>query len=269
LDVVPGVRRSISGKATETAVIANMQRLRHAGVPVGAITVLARHTAPQLIDVYKFFEAHSLSWRVLPLFGGPDSRPLERFAIDNKTIVDSLCRLFEHWMAGGAQIPITPLMEYFETTLSKIIGVEKGQLDRRRYGDDILIVNTNGDLYLDYDDYGSENVLGNIGRQTYREICASEAYARSLDRDDTIRNTYCAQCEFRGVCTGDPVFQAAPEGEFEGRCPVAYPVYRHIERWLREEAGLTDDELVHYAQQIAAKLTELQGAESSLGLGAA
>jgi hypothetical protein len=50
---------------------------------------------------------------------------------------------------------------------------------------------------------------------------------------------------------------------------VAYPVYRHIERWLREEAGLTDAELVHYAEQIAAKLTELQGAEISLSLGAA
>ncbi len=94
--------------------------------------------------------------------------------IDNHTIVDSLCRLFEHWMAGGAQIPITPLVEYFVTTLSKVFGMQSGQIDRRRHGDDILIVDTNGDLYLGYDEYGPETTLGNIGQQTHREICASD-----------------------------------------------------------------------------------------------
>ena len=54
-DVVRGVRLSVNGRTTEDRVLANLDRLRDAGLHCGAITVLARHTCAMICDIFDFW----------------------------------------------------------------------------------------------------------------------------------------------------------------------------------------------------------------------
>lgn len=65
LDLIPGVRLAVSGKDSQERVVANMERLAEAGINVGVITVLAKHTAPHVTRIYDFLAARGISMRIL------------------------------------------------------------------------------------------------------------------------------------------------------------------------------------------------------------
>jgi len=132
LDVVPGVRRSLNGKDTELRVKENLSRLRVRCAQVGAISVLAKHTAEQIEQVYAFFRDQRLPWRVLPLFRGPEERPAERVALPEQEIVQALERLFLLWIDDDERVPVSPLAEYFEVALRKLAGGHVAPYDPAR-----------------------------------------------------------------------------------------------------------------------------------------
>ncbi len=68
LDVVPGVRLSVTGKETEQRVIQNISRLRSAGIDLGGIAVLASHTARDILRVYDFYARERMP--CVPITGG-------------------------------------------------------------------------------------------------------------------------------------------------------------------------------------------------------
>src|SRR5262249_50400144 len=130
-DLVSGVRRSVTGRETETRVLHNIERLRGAGLAMGGLVVLAQHTLPRITEVYDFFAAKRMSVRVLPLFDGPTGRPEVDFAIGNDAIVDGLLVLFRHWLETGAVIKVEPLGEWLGNVLRKMLRV-RGPLYNRR-----------------------------------------------------------------------------------------------------------------------------------------
>jgi uncharacterized protein len=251
LDVVPGVRLSLSGRETETRVKKNVARLRERGIEPSAITVLARHTAPRITQVYDYFERDGFTrLRVLPLFSGPAERPMENVLVSNTELVDSMCKLFVHWIESGARVRVEPLVEYLDNVLRRMIGFKGRLYDRLRDGEGVLVVNTNGDVYHLLDTYVPELAMGNVGTQTIDEILGSKRTLQTLERDGDVKARVCGECAYAGYCSGVPAIESPRDLGDGGRCAVAHRVQSFMETYLRS-AGLTDAELARMLRDIA------------------
>ena len=134
-------------------------------------------------------------------------------------------------------------------------------LDRREDGESVLIVNTNGDVYQLLDAYEPERAMGNLGTQDISTILASERSHLALRRDDELKARTCNTCEYAGHCNGWPIFESPRETTSQGRCPIAYPVQRFIERYF-QDAGLG-------AQELAAMLTAMVAEQPDAQMSAA
>lgn len=241
-DGVKGVRVSVSGKTTEERVLTNVRRLQAAGLRPGGICVVAKHTAPHLRQIYDLFASMDMPMRVLPLFSGPDSRPLERFDIDDQSIADAISDLFDYWLESGASISVRPLQQWLENAIKQILRLEGPVYDRRLTGEYVLVVNTDGHLYQARDPFNVSLSIGNVNASSVADILASVEYRRSLERDDLLRKTYCASCDLYRKCDGYPLFSGAYLGNHQGRCSIAYPVQKHIAKFLIE-SGFDEVEL--------------------------
>jgi uncharacterized protein len=250
-DFVPGARLNVLGKESEADVRRNLNRLREEGIEFGAITVLAKHTAPHVCDIYDYFASERISWRLLPLFDGPESRQAESFAISHDELIQALERLFRHWMDTGAKVPVSPFSEHLENAVRKVIGLKGRLYDRATDGDRVFVVNLNGDLYRILDAYEEGLALGNVDRESLGELLASNAYHESLRRDEEHRQRYCSQCQYAGHCNGWPIFASRQSGDYKGRCPLSYRMHEFIEQYLLEN-GFDRPALLDMASELVA-----------------
>jgi len=253
LDVVPGVRVSVNGRETERRVMANVERLRKGGVEPDAITVLARHTLPRVVEVYDYFASHGFRRvRFLPLFAGPAERPMESVVASNDEIARALCDLFVHWIETGTKVVVDPLQEYLHNVLLRRVGLSGELYDRRRHGEGVLVVNTNGDVYHLLDAYEPSRAMGNLGRDAVADILASPVAEWTHQRDAALRASMCEPCPYAGACNGTPALESPREGRDGGRCPVAYRVYEFIDAYLRQ-IGIDDSGLAGMVNELAAE----------------
>jgi uncharacterized protein len=232
MDVFGGVRRDVRGLETEAAVVANMDSLERRGVRYGAITVVARHNHHRLNEVHDFWARRGVGFRVLPLFDGPPERPSGRFELSDAELADSLSGLFEHWIEAGAVVDVVPLSEWLGDVLRKLLGVRRLTYDRRRDGERVFLVETDGELYQTDERGQPELSLGNVLTERMERIMAGDAFAASLARTEAKTARYCAGCPHFGFCDGYPVhaepFATAPDCG----CPVTAAVHDRIERYL-------------------------------------
>jgi uncharacterized protein len=241
-DFVPGVRLALGGQATEQQVVANMERMRAAGVPHGLIVVLARHTLPKITRIHDYLVEHCFAnLRVLPLFAGPAARPSGGYEATADELVEGLKRLFVHWLDHGSRIEIAPFSDYLQVAIRRMLGITAASLDRR-VAEPMMIVNTDGGLYISDETYAPETRLGNVFEQSLGEIFASPAYAASLAATETMQRRHCHGCEYFNNCSTQPLFESSPPGHYEGRCSVAYRMHAFVEDYLRN-AGFDADEL--------------------------
>ena len=235
-DVISGARLDLRGAATEDRVLANIRRLEAHGIKPGLLVVIAAHTAQAIDRVYDFLRQREASCRLLPLFNGPAERPMAGIAEDRESINSALMRMFRLWFEDGCPFPIRLFDEYLLIVVMKMLGLTRGfRYDRRAIGDKILVVNLDGKMYHPCTDYSDKFVLGNLATQTIDEILASVSYARSLQRDDEIRNAVCERCEYFAACGAKEMFMVDDGGAAIGRCVTAQPLCRLIEAYLHEQ----------------------------------
>lgn len=238
LDVMPGVRRSLNGRATEARVMENVARVRARGIQPDPIAVLAGHTVGHLREVYDFFAANGFTrLRILPLFSGPPDRPLTGVLATNEAMADALCDLFLHWLRTGSRLTLDPIVDYLASVTRKILDLPSPMYDRARDGETVLVINSNGDAYQVIDAYEPDLAMGNVATTPIAEIMTSEATLRSRRRDAERLGAMCGSCSYAGYCSGAPAFESPREGTDEGRCQIHHRVHQFIERYLRD-AGL-------------------------------
>ena len=233
MDLAGGVRLAAGGQRTEARVAENMDRLARAGVPYGAIVVLAGHTAKHLRTIYDFMEELNISFRVLPLFEAPLNTPGAPFALSNEAMVAALNDLFLYWLERDFSVTVAPLKRYLQTALLRVNDLKSSPWRRREHGDGVLIVNTDGGLFQVIDAYEEDKALGNLFEQPIEEILTSPAYAASLDRNDVLEAAHCNGCDFAESCTHGPVFESRMSNPPGRRCAVAYHVQDFITQHLR------------------------------------
>jgi uncharacterized protein len=248
-DGVPGVRLTAGGRPTEERVLANIERAQDAGFEVGVIVVLAGHTAPHITEIYDLLRDGVSRIRILPLFDGPGTRPMGKSEASSEVLVDALCRLFVRWFENDCTPPIVPLNTYLQAVIMTMIGVSHMAYDRRRYGDNVFIVNLDGKLYTP--NAGYRMPLGDLWAQTIRQILDGASYERSLEADDRARASICGGCAYLGGCTTYPLF-SSPDGSIAAdRCLIAKPVSQFIEGYLRQE-GVGEDSVNDLFQSVLA-----------------
>ena len=235
VDVVPGVRRSLAGRQTESDVLRRLDRLREGYRDVSVISVVAKHTAPHLARIHDYFLARELALFVLPLQGGPASRPLQAVEMSGAELRAALERLFIHWFEQGCRLRLQPLQRFFEHVVRKMLGINGRMLDRRRDGDRVFVVNSDLGLYRINDAYGDDLCLGNLRTQSLTEILSSNQYERSLVRDGAVLARTCTGCRYAGPCSGSPVFEFASHEQGEARCGLPFELLARIEQHLRSE----------------------------------
>lgn len=234
MDVVGGVRLSAGGEETEDQVARNIDLLTKHGTDFGAIVVLAGHTGPHVTEIYDFYEKLGVGVRFLPLFDSPLNQAGASFAATYPQMLEALEALFVHWIDRPRHTRVSPLHEYLETILLRMLGRSRPRYDRRANGEYVLLVNTDGSLYERADAYDRMKMLGNVFEQSMDEIISSPNYRASLERDEALAARYCSSCEFLGACDTSPLFESPRRDIGEVRCHVAYPLYRFIEAYVHE-----------------------------------
>ena len=140
--------------------------------------------------------------------------------------------MFDHWVERGTLIDVAPLSEWLVDVLRKLVGLRVPTYDRRRQGERVLLVETNGDLLGTDERDRTDARVGNLLTDSIEDILMGDRYAASLARTEAKTSRVCADCSHLGFCDGYPA-HAEPFAEVAGaRCPVTAAVHDHIERYL-------------------------------------
>src|SRR5262249_39487595 len=148
-------------------------------IPFGCITVLTRRTLPHLESIFRFYEKLNLSFRVLPLFRGATDDQTSAYEVNAQEVLDALCRLFDLWLASPTNIAIAPIHDQMSQLLGRRSGKEPAYYNRREL-EELVVVNTNGDLYAEADAYIPGKSWGNIFTTPLSELLDGEARERSV-----------------------------------------------------------------------------------------
>jgi uncharacterized protein len=232
-DVAPGVRLTVNGRESAHRVEENIQIVRGAGIPLAAIVVIAKHTAPCLRDVYDHFAERDMMLRVLPLADGPQERPIDSFMISLPETIAAMCDLFDYWFESGLRVPIDPFRTYVKDAIRFLLGIPAQKYNRAAAGDYAFFVNVDGRLYAERDAYEVPRALGDLSVQRMDEVLRSDGYAASLAREAALLAGKCPSCPLDASCAGWPIVATKSRGEFDNPCAIAPAVTTHIVDRLR------------------------------------
>lgn len=206
LDVFGGLRVQLGGRDSQARVLANLDRVRAAGVEVGCITVLTRKNQHQVARIHQFYEAAGIDYRVLPLFDGAREGQHESYDLSTEAMASACATLLDLWLRGDAGVRITPLQDHIAIATRYLTpGAGKRMFDKQSWNPTML-VDTQGDCYSYGDPYGDpEWSLGNLFRSSLAQIVTGEAFGRSVAMAEQRMAFNCTRCEFFGACDGYPI----------------------------------------------------------------
>jgi uncharacterized protein len=239
LDVYGGLRVNIAGRNSQETVLANMDRLRAAGVPFGCITVLNQRNVHRVDDIFSFYDRAGLEFRVLPLFDGASQEQTAPLALSLEEELGALCRLADLWLESGTMSqPPLPLDQYVNTAARATAGAPHRDYYSRQDQPWVVLVNTNGDCYTQGEPYGDPAwSIGNLFTEPLTDILSGERFARCVAEAERRQAVNCLPCPFFGHCDGLPIAEADHRERdvvADGvQLCTARPVIEHIARRMR------------------------------------
>jgi uncharacterized protein len=238
-DVYGDQRRHLNGKDTSQRILNNLQLLLDNNLRVGGITVLSRSTISHLENIFHFYDALGLDFRLLPYHLETSPEQTATNAVTPEEISETMCNLFDLWSQSEHPVTIAPLNEYTEDAIAFINKRMKFYYDKD-LDENIFIIDTDGRVF-GHETYLHEHAYGNLFEQPFEEILDCKNRHQLVAKATRRMETYCVNCEFFGACSGYPVAEANPmEEEWLSRsgCYVA-PVLAHIvDRLTRSGLGL-------------------------------
>ncbi|HEY7393033.1 MAG TPA: radical SAM protein [Bryobacteraceae bacterium] len=250
-DVAPGVRLTVNGQESEQRVEENIRLVRGEGIPLAAIVVIGKHSAPSLRTIYDHFAERGMMLRVLPLADGPPERPIENFWISLEETIAAMCDLFDYWFDTGLRVAIDPFRIYVKDAIRFLLGASVQKYDRRAAGDFAFFVNVDGRLYAERDAYHTPRALGDLNTERIGDVLRSSAYQASLAREAALIAGKCPTCPLDKTCAGWPIVSTKSRGQFDNPCAIAPAVIQHIAMRF-ESWGFGREELQRMLQDLAA-----------------
>lgn len=187
-------RKKIDGVGSFNEVIRNIEFARERGISIGISTVIGKSNIDHLIDIYNFFRSKKLNYNILFDFY-PDT---------NENYIDyftqKVIELFNYWYNDENGLYISLFINLIKTIITKKVYLctfDKKCCEAKN----ILIINTNGDLYPCSALVG--NIKYNFGNiryiSDYNDINKTDTYRYILDKKRII-STKCRNCEIVNIC---------------------------------------------------------------------
>jgi uncharacterized protein len=194
---------------------------------------------PHLESILRFYEALNVGFRILPLFRGATDDQNAGFQLGGQEVLDGLCRLFDLWLASPTRIPISPLHDQMRQLLRQRAGGPPKYYDRRTF-EEVVVVNTNGDLFAESDAYEPGGSWGNIFTSPLSTLLESAEWERSVSDCESRMAAVCTRCEYFGACPGYAIgentrhYDDMIDAAGNTRCVVERGLFAHIARRLDE-----------------------------------
>ncbi|HEU4581543.1 MAG TPA: radical SAM protein [Polyangiaceae bacterium] len=239
-DVIGDLRVDAGGRPRTQTVEANLDRLIEAQVRIGGITVLSQQNVAEIAQIYRFWQARRLPFRLLPMHRGP-LPTLGTMALSPSAVQRAFAECFDLWLSDpGDPRPIAPLGELVAAVLrARSAGSRLARYDRPRQAA-LLIINPRGFVGGVNDLLELGSAYGNLLDSSLEEILAGQAFAqRAAQSEANVRQT-CSRCPyFRVACDGQPAAEGGKEfwqRDASGAplCSIQRGTLAHIERRLTE-----------------------------------
>ncbi len=261
VDFAGGVRVTAAGKQTEAGVKQNLHRLAVRGLPFALITVLARHTIDKIDDVFSELATFGVPVRLLPLFAGPQARPMDGVAVSHREILDALMRLFDLWFRAGMPMPMDPFDESVKTVAMKRLGLRPARADRARLGNEVLVVDPEG--WLSCVAFRDSRRIANVVDMPIADILHLEDYLSLVREEGQLKAKICDTCAMSDACDTRPLARNF-DSHGLADCPTEKYLTPLIEAYL-EDCGFFDAEFAETADDMAAShLLSMTGARASV-----
>ncbi|MEZ5537685.1 MAG: radical SAM protein [Thiolinea sp.] len=210
-DVYGDQRVDTKGELKTGTVLENMQMLQEAGIPFGAICVLARNTYPHLQDIYHFYDSIGVSCRFLPIYRGISEQQIDMHALPPEEIEHAFRILFHEWQQSEYATPVEPLNRYIDYGLSYLYDAPvQHPLYDKYYDEQTFMVNKDGRVWGTSETYDLDYLYGNLFEQEMEEILHSPGRMRAVSESRSRVEKHCSQCQYRGHCDGKYVGEATP-----------------------------------------------------------
>jgi uncharacterized protein len=244
VDFRSGVRVTFAGRETEDRVRRNLDRLLERKLAFGLIIVIARHTASNIESVFDDIRKFDVPVRLLPLFSGPSTRPMEGVDISHTETIDAMFRAFRLWFDGGMTPAMDPFDECVNTLILKKLGLQRPRHDRSRLGSEVLQIEPDGALSCV--SFARSRHIGNVGSQRIGDIIQSAEYARLVEEEAGLKETVCDGCSYNGPCDTRPIARWFDSSNLVD-CPIEKYLYPLFESHL-DDANFFSKEFMDVAE---------------------
>jgi uncharacterized protein len=237
-DVYGDQRVDTRGRLKTQTVLANLQRLRDAGVKFGAIAVLARNTLPKIREIYRFYDSLRIPLRILPFYKSATDSQVEQHSLTFDEISGALKQVFDDWLLSEDATNVTPVADYLRYALAVIADGPRSTHDPDEQ-EHVFLVDTNGDTFGVADTYAQAQRYGNLFDQPLRDLLHSPSRADVVRRAHERMEAHCRPCPYFGHCPGAFAAEATAEQRrmlTEEGCPVREVIEHIVHRIQRTHA---------------------------------
>jgi uncharacterized protein len=246
IDLFGDLRVDAAGAPRQDAILDNMDRLRHEGVPFGCITVLTRRNLDFVSNIYAFYESLGMDFRILPLFPGETSDQHNGYEITASETLRAYEEMIDLMFEREPIIRVEPLVTHIRAALLYLSRSVASHFYRRDEWERYFIVDTDGATYSYSSVYDSQQCYGNVFESPLRDLLASSGRRRSMEAAADRVREQCLECRYFGSCDGEPVAERLSEFKdmYESRkreCIVEKGVISYVVEKLRRAQFLDGD----------------------------
>jgi uncharacterized protein len=243
IDLFGGLRVNAGGVDSVKKALANMDRLRAAGVDYGCITVLSKANLDSVQKIVRFYhQLKPASVRFLPLFDGATKDQNAGFEVTREEMLGGLKAIFDELLALDSPLHVEPIRQMINQVAHRHVpGASPNRYDKRTW-EPVYVLDLAGDLYSYADAYQPEFCHVNLLESPMETMATSAGHLRAVESAEARLAAVCGKCRFYGSCDGYAIGEEEPRqkmsyGDLD--CVVWKGMLEHIEARLLEQ-GVID-----------------------------
>lgn len=189
-------RRDVHGAGTFDRVLRGVGLLQSAGAQFNTLTTVNQASRGRGLEIYHFLK--SIGSRYLQFL--PVSDPLRPENIDAEGFGDWICAVYDEWVRHDVGRVFVNL---FDATLAAWCGLPRGLCTSCETCDGSVTVDWSGNLYACDHFHGETQRLGNLARESLRDVLCSGAYFDFSHQKRESLPVKCLRCKYRFACGGE------------------------------------------------------------------
>jgi uncharacterized protein len=229
-----------NGAGSFDKVMRGINLVREAGLPLGIPLVISRANKDFPDEIYDFLVAEKLNFHVIPLTrSGGAVTHFEDLGLDANEYADPWIKMFDRWFDENDENHVF-CTDFIYKSAAILAGRDTDCIGMKQCGSGNISIDPDGFVYP-CATYSADNnwLYGNIMKSDLEELMKTPAASKAINRTE---DPHCTECKWRNVCNGGCPSRAYKfYGTSDTRdyyCPSLYRIYEHIEKRLKETAGV-------------------------------